>query len=270
MSERVGAAALAVGPRFTPEELRRLLGLRYEFSAEQQTVITAPADQPLLVVAGAGSGKTELMALRVMWLIANQYVRPDQVLGLTFTRKAAGELSHRIRLYLARSLRRLGRDPQLIGEPTVVDVPLLCRTDRPRARSARGDRAVGAPAHRGGLLADRGRGRAPARQSRHALLPVERGKRHRGRARPLRRTGRASVRPRADRGGHGRSGAPGRHPFGAAGLCGSGEVGRPPAGSPRSAPARAGVRARANATSMAWTSAISFATPLSSRVSIPR
>jgi DNA helicase-2/ATP-dependent DNA helicase PcrA len=119
MSERVGAAALAIGPRFTPEELRRLLGLRYEFSAEQQTVITAPADQPLLVVAGAGSGKTELMALRVMWLIANQYVRPDQVLGLTFTRKAAGELSHRIRLYLARSLRRLGRDPQLIGEPTV-------------------------------------------------------------------------------------------------------------------------------------------------------
>ncbi len=107
------------GPRFAPEELRQLLGLRYEFSAEQQTVITAPADQPLLVVAGAGSGKTELMALRVMWLIANQYVRPDQVLGLTFTRKAAGELSHRIRLYLARSLRRLGRDPQLIGEPTV-------------------------------------------------------------------------------------------------------------------------------------------------------
>jgi DNA helicase-2/ATP-dependent DNA helicase PcrA len=71
-------------------------------------------------VAGAGSGKTELMALRVVWLVANAYVRPDQVLGLTFTRKAAGELSHRIRLYLGRARALLGHDAQLVGEPTVA------------------------------------------------------------------------------------------------------------------------------------------------------
>jgi DNA helicase-2/ATP-dependent DNA helicase PcrA len=111
---------LAAGPRFTPEELRRALGLRYRPSEQQQSVISAPPDEPLLVVAGAGSGKTELMALRVMWLIANQHVRPDQVLGLTFTRKAAGELAHRIRLYLGRSVRLLGTDAQLLGEPTVA------------------------------------------------------------------------------------------------------------------------------------------------------
>src|SRR4029453_3592402 len=70
-----------------------------------------------------GSGKTELMALRVMWLIANAYVLPDQVLGLTFTRKAAGELSHRIRLYLGRAKRLLGHDAQLSGEPTVATSP---------------------------------------------------------------------------------------------------------------------------------------------------
>jgi DNA helicase-2/ATP-dependent DNA helicase PcrA len=109
-----------VGPRFTPEELRRALGLRYRPSEQQQAVIAAPPDRPLLVVAGAGSGKTELMALRVMWLITNQHVRPDQVLGLTFTRKAAGELAHRIRLYLGRSVRLLGGDAQLLGEPTVA------------------------------------------------------------------------------------------------------------------------------------------------------
>ncbi|GAA1774031.1 ATP-dependent DNA helicase [Luedemannella helvata] len=107
------------GPRFTPEELGRRLGLRYRTSPQQQRIIAAPPDEPLLVVAGAGSGKTELMALRVMWLIANQHVRPDQVLGLTFTRKAAGELAHRIRLYLGRAVRLLGRDAQLAGEPTV-------------------------------------------------------------------------------------------------------------------------------------------------------
>ena len=59
--------------------------------------------RPLLVVAGAGSGKTETMASRVVWLVANRYVEPDQVLGLTFTRKAATELAERI----ARRLRRL-------------------------------------------------------------------------------------------------------------------------------------------------------------------
>jgi DNA helicase-2/ATP-dependent DNA helicase PcrA len=109
-----------IGPRFTPVELRARLGIAYDFSPEQLRVISAPDDEPLLVVAGAGSGKTELMALRVIWLIVNSYVRPDQVLGLTFTRKAAGELSHRIRLYLGRAKRLLGHDGQLAGEPTVA------------------------------------------------------------------------------------------------------------------------------------------------------
>jgi len=71
-------------------------------TAEQLDVIQAPM-RPLLVVAGAGSGKTETMASRVVWLVANGYVEPDQVLGLTFTRKAATELAERI----ARRLRRL-------------------------------------------------------------------------------------------------------------------------------------------------------------------
>jgi DNA helicase-2/ATP-dependent DNA helicase PcrA len=62
---------------------------------EQQAVIQAPLS-PTLVVAGAGSGKTETMANRVLWLLANGHARPDQILGLTFTRKAAGELAERI------------------------------------------------------------------------------------------------------------------------------------------------------------------------------
>lgn len=62
---------------------------------EQQAVIEAPLT-PTLVVAGAGSGKTETMANRVLWLLANGHARPDQILGLTFTRKAADELGERI------------------------------------------------------------------------------------------------------------------------------------------------------------------------------
>ncbi|WP_018156702.1 ATP-dependent DNA helicase [Demetria terragena] len=69
---------------------------------EQVAIIEAPA-RPLLVVAGAGSGKTETMSARVVWLVVNGFVAPEEVLGLTFTRKAAGELAERI----GRRLRRL-------------------------------------------------------------------------------------------------------------------------------------------------------------------
>nr|WP_246336859.1 ATP-dependent DNA helicase [Flexivirga oryzae] len=74
---------------------------------EQIAVTEASPDSPLLVVAGAGSGKTETMAARVVWLVANRHVEPDQILGLTFTRKAAGQLAERIGLRLRR-LRREG------------------------------------------------------------------------------------------------------------------------------------------------------------------
>ena len=71
----------------------RVLGQQHVPTAEQVAVIEAPLE-PLLVVAGAGSGKTETMAARVVWLVANGFVQPEEVLGLTFTRKAAGELGN--------------------------------------------------------------------------------------------------------------------------------------------------------------------------------
>lgn len=63
---------------------------------QQRQVIESPL-APAIVVAGAGSGKTETMANRVLWLLANGHVTAGELLGLTFTRKAAGELSARIR-----------------------------------------------------------------------------------------------------------------------------------------------------------------------------
>ncbi|WP_250003025.1 ATP-dependent DNA helicase [Actinoplanes sp. M2I2] len=105
------------GPRYTPEELARLLRLPRP-TAEQSEIISAPVE-PLLVVAGAGSGKTETMASRVVWLVANSYAHPDEILGLTFTRKAAGELAHRVRTRLGQLVRRLGRDDALTGEATI-------------------------------------------------------------------------------------------------------------------------------------------------------
>lgn len=93
----------------------------------QQRVIEAP-QTPALVVAGAGSGKTETMAGRVVWLVANGHVRADEVLGLTFTRKAAGELAERIgaRLALVDEYARRGLLPQL---PGIVAGGMLARVD---------------------------------------------------------------------------------------------------------------------------------------------
>ena len=69
----------------------------FELTPEQESAVQdASVTGPALVVAGAGSGKTELMAVRVLWLVANGHARPEEILGLTFTRKAASELSKRI------------------------------------------------------------------------------------------------------------------------------------------------------------------------------
>ncbi|WP_409426807.1 ATP-dependent helicase [Mycobacterium sp. SMC-11] len=85
---------------YDPAELAAALGL-HQPTEEQAAVIAAPPG-PLVVIAGAGAGKTETMAARVVWLVANGYADPGQVLGLTFTRKAAGQLLRRVRSRLAR------------------------------------------------------------------------------------------------------------------------------------------------------------------------
>ncbi|HEV7933019.1 MAG TPA: ATP-dependent DNA helicase [Actinomadura sp.] len=103
----------------SPRELAVRLGLP-EPTMEQATVIQAPM-APMAVVAGAGSGKSETMAARVVWLVANGLVRPERVLGLTFTRKAAAELSARVRKRLEqlREHEDLVAPEVLDGEPTV-------------------------------------------------------------------------------------------------------------------------------------------------------
>ncbi|MEU5955646.1 ATP-dependent DNA helicase [Streptomyces sp. NPDC047525] len=107
-------------PRITdPEQLKELLGI--PFTPEQTACITAPP-APQVIVAGAGSGKTTVMAARVVWLVGTGQVAPEQVLGLTFTNKAAGELAERVR----QALIKAGvTDPEALdpdnppGEPVI-------------------------------------------------------------------------------------------------------------------------------------------------------
>lgn len=99
-----------VSPRITdPEQLKELLGI--PFTPEQTACIIAPP-APQVIVAGAGSGKTTVMAARVVWLVGTGQVAPEQVLGLTFTNKAAGELAERVR----KALIAAG-----VTDPDVID-----------------------------------------------------------------------------------------------------------------------------------------------------
>ncbi|MCK7624083.1 UvrD-helicase domain-containing protein [Streptomyces sp. RS10V-4] len=100
-----------------PEQLKELLGI--PFTPEQTACITAPP-APQVIVAGAGSGKTTVMAARVVWLVGTGQVAPEQVLGLTFTNKAAGELAERVRAAL---LAAGVTDPDALPEGPAGDGP---------------------------------------------------------------------------------------------------------------------------------------------------
>lgn len=85
---------------FSIDDLCAIVG--YRLSEEQLEVVTADLNRPLQVIAGAGSGKTSVMAARVVWAVAQGLARRDEVLGLTFTSKASAELSSRLRRWLSR------------------------------------------------------------------------------------------------------------------------------------------------------------------------
>ncbi len=119
MSPPTSRPAVAID---SPADLRRVMNADFEVSDEQWAAISAPLE-PAVVVAGAGSGKTTLMAARVVYLVATGAVAPDEVLGLTFTTKAAAELRSRIREALAAAGHGRGaalEPDEELSEPTVA------------------------------------------------------------------------------------------------------------------------------------------------------
>ncbi len=103
--------------KYSAQDIADVLGI--PFSDEQLKAISAEKT-PAVIVAGAGSGKTAVMTARVVYLVANNLVPADQVLGLTFTNLATGELQTRVREALNKLAEHSSEtDEQESGEPTV-------------------------------------------------------------------------------------------------------------------------------------------------------
>ncbi len=87
-------------PRPAPDPPAHLAGL----NPEQLAAVTAP-DGPLLVLAGAGTGKTRVLTCRLAHLLIEGRVRPGEVLAVTFTNKAAREMAERVERLIGRSVQ---------------------------------------------------------------------------------------------------------------------------------------------------------------------
>ena len=158
----------------SPADLKSVMGTPYEVSPQQWAAISAPLE-PAVVIAGAGSGKTSLMAARVVYLVATGQVTPDQVLGLTFTTKAASELAHRIREALTNAgFGRMASSDASdeVLEPVVATYNAYAASLLTRARSPDRSRA-GHPGDGRRLALPAGRaGHRPAHGPRSSCSPT--------------------------------------------------------------------------------------------------
>jgi DNA helicase II / ATP-dependent DNA helicase PcrA len=109
--------------------LERLLD---DLNPPQREAVVA-GDGPLLVLAGAGSGKTRVIAYRIAWLVTQRGLSPRNLLAVTFTNKAAGEMARRVDELLA---------PTGLSSPLIATFHSVCVRILRRHGSH-----VGLPAH---------------------------------------------------------------------------------------------------------------------------
>ena len=102
---------------------------------EQQAAVLAD-DGPLLVLAGAGTGKTRVLTTRLAHLLLTGRARPYQVLAVTFTNKAAREMILRVGLLLGQASAACGSAPSMRSAPACCAAMPSWSASRPTSRSS--------------------------------------------------------------------------------------------------------------------------------------
>src|SRR5262245_42370960 len=92
----------------------------------QQREAVATHEGPILILAGAGSGKTRVITYRIAQLVAAYNARPESILAVTFTNKAAGEMKARVEKLLAEFYQEKSEGGQRGGMPLLSTFHSLC------------------------------------------------------------------------------------------------------------------------------------------------
>jgi DNA helicase-2/ATP-dependent DNA helicase PcrA len=89
-----------------------MMDLLKDLNTEQREVVTS-TEGPILVLAGAGSGKTKALTHRIAYLISEKGISPDKILAITFTNKAAGEMKNRVNALIQNSKVKIQNSPSM-------------------------------------------------------------------------------------------------------------------------------------------------------------